>query len=64
MSEHGLDGTSVLEALAEIGLVEEFLDAVDADDFAVARKLLTRAGLDAATVSEVLRQMMDGAIEE
>ena len=55
-----LEGSEVLEALARVGAVDAFLEAVDADDGKAAARLLRRAGLDPRTVDEVLRQMADG----
>lgn len=53
------EGSFVLEKLAEIGKVDEFYDAVDADDFVKAKALLKRAGLDADTIATVLRKMSE-----
>ena len=51
------EGTLVLEKLAEAGLVEAFMEAVDADDFEEAETLMKRAGLDAPTIAVVLKKM-------
>jgi hypothetical protein len=51
------EGTLVLEQLAAIGKVEDFFDAVDADDVARATALMKRANLDAATIATVIRKM-------
>ena len=59
MEEEDFEGTLVLEKLAEIGRVEEFFDAVDADDFARAQTLMRRAGVDAETIAVVLRKMSE-----
>lgn len=53
------EGTLVLERLAEAGCVEAFWDAVDADDFTAARRLMEQAGLDAQTVASTLQKMRD-----
>lgn len=57
MDESDFEGTIVLEQLASIGKVEEFFDAVDADDVVRAKSLMKRAGLDAATIATVVRKM-------
>ena len=57
MDESDFEGTLVLEQLAAIGEVEEFFDAVDADDEALAIQLMKKADVDAATIAIVLRKM-------
>lgn len=57
MNEDDFEGTLVLERLAEIGKVEEFFEAVDADDFARAQDLMKRAKIDATTIATVLKEM-------
>lgn len=57
MNENDFEGTLVLEKLAEIGKVEDFFDAIDADDFSKAQALMKRAEIDAATISLVLKKM-------
>ncbi len=60
MNEDPFDGTQVLERLAEIGKVDAFYEAVDSDDFRKAKALMKHAGLDAETISKVLREMAEG----
>lgn len=60
MDEIDFEGTLVLEKLAEIGKVDEFFEAVDADDFAEAKRLMKLAGVDGGTI-EVVLKMMKGA---
>jgi hypothetical protein len=60
MAEADFEGTLVLERMAEVGAVEEFLELVDADDLAGAEALMRAVGLDAETVATVLRKMRDG----
>jgi len=55
--EPELEGTLVLEKLALIDEVDAFLEAVDADDFARAKFLMKRAGVDSKTMSKVLKEM-------
>ena len=54
-----VEGTLVLEKLAEIGKVEAFFEAVDADDFEKAKSLMRKAGVDRETVAIVLKKMSD-----
>ena len=57
MDESEFEGTLVLEKLAEIGMVDEFFEAIDADDFARANALMRRARVDAGTIAVVLKKM-------
>lgn len=57
MEERDFDGTLVLERLAEINKVEEFFEAIDADDFSRAKMLMKRAHVDAETIAMVLKKM-------
>ena len=59
MDERDFEGTLVLEQLARIDEVDEFMDAVDSDDFTRAEALMTSAGIDVATVALVLKKMAD-----
>lgn len=59
MDESDFEGTLVLEQLATIGKVEEFFDAIDADDAQLAARLMKQAKLDSATIAAVLRKMED-----
>ncbi|RYZ64967.1 MAG: hypothetical protein EOP09_15050 [Proteobacteria bacterium] len=60
MDEQDFEGTLVLEKLAEIGKVDAFFEAIDADDFAKAKSLMKRASVDAETIQMVLQKMSDG----
>jgi hypothetical protein len=57
MEEKDFEGTVVLERLAEIGKLDEFFDSVDSDDFAKAKSLMKKAGVDSETISMVLGKM-------
>lgn len=57
MDEQDFEGTRVLEKMAEINRVEEFFDAIDADDFARAKALMKKARLDESTIKMVLKKM-------
>jgi hypothetical protein len=53
------DGSRVLERLAEIGKLEAFYAAIDADDFAEAKSLMKEARIDAETIATTLKKMAD-----
>jgi hypothetical protein len=57
MDEEDFEGTLVLEDLAKIGKVDEFFQAIDADDMQKAKLLMKRAGIDPKTISIVLKKM-------
>lgn len=59
MNDDNWDGTLVLEKLAAIDKVDEFFDAVDEDNFALAEKLMKAARVDAATIAQVLEKMAE-----
>lgn len=63
MDESDFEGTLVLEKLAEIGKVDAFFEAIDADDTERAKLLMKRAQVDAETIAVVLKRMTesDGA---
>jgi len=59
MDESDFEGTVVLEQLAAIGQVEEFFDAIDADDVERAVSLMKKGRLDASTIAVVVRKMKE-----
>lgn len=59
MDETDFEGTLVLEKLAEIGKVDAFFEAIDADDFDRAKALMKRANVDSETIATVLKKMSD-----
>lgn len=59
MDEDDFEGTLVLEKLAEIGKVDAFFEAIDADDFDRARVLMKKAQVDSETIAVVLKKMAD-----
>lgn len=61
MDESDFEGTLVLEKLAEIGQLDSFFEAVDSDDLVRARRLMIRAGIDTATLHEVLKLMSESS---
>lgn len=61
MDESDFEGTAVLEKLAEIGKVDAFFEAIDADNFGRAKALMKQAQLDSETIQIVLKKMEEGA---
>ena len=57
MDESDFEGTLVLEQLAAIGKVEQFFDAVDADDVGLATVLMRRANVEEPVIAIVVRKM-------
>jgi len=57
MDETDFEGTLVLEQLAAIDQVEEFFDAIDADDVQRAKQLMKRANVDESTMAIVVQKM-------
>ena len=60
MEDNLFEGSVVLERLAEINKVDDFYEAVDADDFSLIRTLLREAGLDESTIEIVLNMVAEG----
>jgi hypothetical protein len=59
MDESDFEGTLVLERLAAIGKVEEFFDAIDADDVHRASSLMRKARVDASTIAIVIKKIAE-----
>lgn len=59
MDETDFEGTLVLEKLAEIDKLDDFFQAIDADDFVRAKTLMKKANVDAQTISMVLKKMTE-----
>ncbi len=59
MKESDFEGTLVLEKLAGIDKLEEFLEAVDSDNFSMAKSLMRSANVDTETIAIVLKKMAD-----
>ena len=57
MDESDFEGTLVLEQLAAIDRVDDFFEAIDADDVGRAVALMKEARVDAGTVAIVVRKM-------
>ena len=52
-------GAKGSEKLAEAGMVDDFFEAIDADDFKKASSLMKLANIDRETISMVLKKMAD-----
>ena len=59
MDEKDFEGTLVLEKLAAIDKLDDFFEAIDADDPAAAQWLMKAARVDVETIAVVLRKMAD-----
>ena len=59
MNEESFEGSIVLEKLSEIDKLDEFYEAIDADDFDLARSLMKLADVDMETIQIVLKKMRD-----
>jgi hypothetical protein len=59
MDEADFEGTLVLEKLSEIGMLDDFFEAIDSDDLALAKALMKRAKIDSATISLVLQKIVE-----
>ena len=63
MDETDFEGTLVLEQLAAIDRVDEFFEAIDADDVQRAAALMRDADVDAAAIAIVVRKIEEGDAE-
>lgn len=59
MDEGDFEGTLVLEKLARIDAVDEFMAAADSVELEKAEKLMKKAGIDEETIAIVLKKMAD-----
>ncbi len=59
MDERYFEGTIVLEKLARINQVEEFMAAVDSENCEKATELMKLAGIDDDSIAMVLKKMSD-----
>ncbi len=59
MDESFFEGTLVLEKLARIDKLEEFMEAIDSDDAKKAAALMRQAKLNPETIAIVLKKMAD-----
>ncbi len=59
MNAHEFEGTLILEKLARIDKVDEFMEAIDSEDIQQAKSLMKSAGIDDETIAIVLRKIVD-----
>jgi hypothetical protein len=57
MSEDVFEGSLVLEMLAELGLVDDFYEAIDSDNIARVVSLMRTAKVDEETIEAVVREI-------
>lgn len=57
MDDTDFEGTLVLERLAGIGKLDDFFEAIDADDVERATELMRDAAIEASTIAIVVRKM-------
>jgi hypothetical protein len=57
MDESDFEGTLVLEQLAAIGCIDDFFEAIDADDIDRATALMKQAKIDGPTIAIVIKKM-------
>lgn len=60
MDESDFEGTLVLETMAELFLLDEFMGAIDSDDFQHVKSLMKKAKIDEETRAVVLKKMVSG----
>ena len=60
MEELDSIGPKILEKLAELGVIDDFFEAVDSDDTRSIIKLLRSVGTEDEIISEVLKKIEDG----
>ena len=59
MDADSYEGSKVLEQLAEADLLEDFYEAVDADNFSRAILLMRKAQIDEETIEITVAKMQD-----
>ena len=59
MDEGDFEGSLVLEKLARINAVDEFMAAADAQDLDKARALMEETDIDSETIATTLKKMAD-----
>jgi hypothetical protein len=57
MATEPLEGTLILEKLADYGLVDDFYEAVDADNLSLIISLLRKVGIDEEKINEVIESL-------
>ena len=59
MDKNDFEGTLVLEKLARVGALEDFMAAADSVNLEKAAELMRSAGVDEETITIVLEKMQD-----
>jgi DNA-binding protein Fis len=59
MSNNEFEGTLILEQLARFDLLDDFMAAVDSQDFSEVRKILILAEVEKDTITMVLKKIAD-----
>ena len=59
MDESDFEGSLVLEKLEIHDLLEEFFEAIDADDYGKASQLMKMACIDSESIAVVLKKMSE-----
>lgn len=59
MDEKDFEGTLILEKLAEVGLLDDFFEAIDSDDLAQVKGLMKKARIDSSTIAMVLEMIAE-----
>lgn len=57
MRDIEFEGSEILEQLAEIDLLDSFMDAIDSDNLGLAVTLMRRAGLNQEAINHVLDEI-------
>lgn len=60
MDESDFEGSLVLERLSEMGMLDEFFEAIDTDNASQVRRILKIANMDNETIEMVLKKLKDG----
>lgn len=60
MDEKDFEGSSILEQLAAIGLMDQFYEAVDSDNIERVISLLREAGIEESQISMVVKKIING----
>ncbi len=57
MTKSSLEGSLILEKLADYNLVDDFFEAVDSDNFLLIISLLRKVEIDEETIKEVIESL-------
>lgn len=59
MEEDDFEGTLVLEKLAELGLVDDFFEAIDSDNIEKTISLMKKAEINVETIKLVIKKIRE-----